>query len=149
MVSVRFAATGLASGNQARPLFALGMDDHEYPAQCIRAQSDKALFTSGVRIFDGESHRITKCLLGVSKADTMLPQVRLGLGWSNSTDMRHYAYSMHTCKSLTDTTSVFSRWLRFTLVQVAPCRVGSLIDAAKRSTPAFDKDSRCCGERSA
>jgi hypothetical protein len=39
MVSVCFAATGLASGNQARPLFALGMDGHEYPAQCIRESS--------------------------------------------------------------------------------------------------------------
>ena len=49
------------------------MDDHKYPAQCIGAQSDKALFSSGIRVFDGESHRIAKCLFRVSEADTVLP----------------------------------------------------------------------------
>ena len=79
MVSVRFAATGFTSGNQARPLFALGMDDHEYPARCISAQSDKAPFSSGIGILDGESHRIAKRLLRVSEADTVFAQVCLGL----------------------------------------------------------------------
>ena len=80
MVFVCLAATGLASGDQARPLFALGVDDHEYPAECIDAEGDKALLTSGVWVFKGESHRITQRLLGMSEADAMFAQVRLGFG---------------------------------------------------------------------
>ena len=71
MVFVRLAATGFASGDQARPLFALGVDDHEYPTECINAGGHKALFTSGVWVFDGEGHGITECLLGMSEADAM------------------------------------------------------------------------------
>ena len=79
-MSVGFAATGLASGNQARPHFALGGDDPKYPARCICTQGDKALFCSGIRIFDGESPRIGKRLLSVSEADAEQAQISPGLG---------------------------------------------------------------------
>jgi hypothetical protein len=46
MVSICLAATGLASGNQARPLFALSMDNDEHSAQGICAHGDEALLTS-------------------------------------------------------------------------------------------------------
>ena len=79
-MSVGFAATGLASGNQARPLFALGGDDPRYPAQRIGAQGDKALSYAGIRIFDGESAGIAKRLLSVSEADAGQAQISPGLG---------------------------------------------------------------------
>lgn len=56
------------------------MHDHEYPTQCITAQRDKTLLPSGVRVFDGESHRITKRLLRVSEADAALAEIRFGFG---------------------------------------------------------------------
>jgi hypothetical protein len=46
MVSICLATTGLASGNQARPLFALSVDNDEYSAQGIRAHGDESLLTS-------------------------------------------------------------------------------------------------------
>ena len=76
MVLVCLAATGLSSGNQARPLVALGVYDHNHPAQRIGSQSDKALLASGIGIFDSKRHRIQKRLLSMRKAHTMLAKVR-------------------------------------------------------------------------
>ena len=81
MVSICFAATGLASGNQARPLFALGVNDHKYSAQRIKAQRDEALLASRIRVFDRKCHRIAKRLLSVSEADAVLAQIGLGFSW--------------------------------------------------------------------
>ena len=76
MVLVCLATTVLASGNQARPLVALGVNDHKHPAQGIHTQSDKSLLTLRIGVFDSEGHRIEKRLLGMSKADPVLAKVR-------------------------------------------------------------------------
>ena len=81
MVSICFATTGLASGNQARPLFALGVNDHKQPAQRIKAQRDEAPLLSRVRVFHRQCHRIAKRLLGVRETDAVLAQIGLGFGW--------------------------------------------------------------------
>ena len=66
----------LASGNQARPLVALGVYDHQHPAQGIDAQNDKPLLALRIGVFDSAGHRIKKHLLGMSKADPVLAKVR-------------------------------------------------------------------------
>jgi hypothetical protein len=75
MVSVCLAWTGLASGNDARPLFALGVNDDQNPTQSIHSQGDEALFTRRVWVFDRERHRVAKRLFGVAKTDAVLPEV--------------------------------------------------------------------------
>jgi hypothetical protein len=81
MVSVCLATTGFASGNQARPLSALSVYDHQHSTQRIDSHSDQALFTLGVGVFDGECHRIPQRLLSVREADAVLAKVRSCLGW--------------------------------------------------------------------
>jgi hypothetical protein len=81
MVSVCLAATGLTSGNDARPLAALGVDDHKNPAKSIHPQGHETPFIAKVRVFDRERHRVAQRLLGVGKTDAMLPKTGSGLGW--------------------------------------------------------------------
>src|SRR6266568_87176 len=81
MVSICLAATGLASGNEARPLSALSMNHHKHSARGIHSKGDEALLTHGIRVLDRVRHRIAKCLLGVREADPVFSQVGLCLGW--------------------------------------------------------------------
>src|SRR5438445_9581980 len=75
------AATGLASGNHARPLFALDVNDDQHAPQSIHTQCHETLFSLGVRIFDRECHRIAKYLFCVRETDAMLAKVGPGFGW--------------------------------------------------------------------
>src|SRR6476620_11866436 len=72
------AATGLASGNHARPLFALSVNNYKHSSQGIHTQTYEALFTLGVWVFDRERHRIAKCLFRMGKTDPVFPKVGSG-----------------------------------------------------------------------
>jgi hypothetical protein len=79
MVLNCFAATGLASGNQARPLSTLCVNHDENATEGIHSQRHETSLTFGIRVFDRESQRIAKRLFSVCKADTMLPKIAPGL----------------------------------------------------------------------
>ncbi len=75
MVSICLATTGLASGNDARPLSTLSVNDHKHSPQSIHSQGDEALLAAGVRVFDRQRHGIAKRLFSVGETDTVLAQI--------------------------------------------------------------------------
>ena len=81
MVSICLAATGLASGNESRPLSALSVNHHKHPAQRINSQRDEPLLAQGIWVFDRVCHRIAKRLLGMRETNPVFSQVGLCLGW--------------------------------------------------------------------
>ena len=56
------------------------VDDDKHPAKSVHPNSDEALFSFGVRIFNRDSKWITKRLLRMSEADLVLAKVDSRLG---------------------------------------------------------------------
>ena len=81
MVLVCLATTGFTSGNQARPLSALSVDDHKHSTQSIYSQSDEALLILGVGVFDLNAIGSRSACSACAKADAVLPQVGSRFGW--------------------------------------------------------------------
>ncbi len=77
MVSICLAATGLASGSQTHPLFALSVNEHQHPTQCVHSQSACSACAKPTPCF----RRFVLALVG-----------------SNSAGIQNYAYAMHICK---------------------------------------------------
>jgi hypothetical protein len=75
MVISRFVFAGLASGNDARPLVALRVTNHQDSAQAVHAKGDKSLFAYRVWIFDRHGEGIPQSLLSMGKADAVLGEV--------------------------------------------------------------------------
>jgi hypothetical protein len=69
------------------------VDNHQNPAQRIHTQRDEALLALGIRILDGESHRIAQRLLGMCEADLVLLEIGLRLGWI---ELDAHCHIMHT-----------------------------------------------------
>jgi hypothetical protein len=83
MVSVCLATTGPASGNQARPLSAMGVDDHQHSPQGICTQSDEALFALRIGILEcifNAIYKVTTVRLKVEQIQLVSDVGRIDLG---------------------------------------------------------------------
>jgi hypothetical protein len=74
-----------------------GVDHYDEAAAVIRPYRDEALLTDGPGVLDRHGSRVVEHCLRVREADTMLAEVRVGLGWIPS-DIHGslYAYGVHT-----------------------------------------------------
>lgn len=70
---------GAASGDDPRPIVPDGVDEDEYPAECVCPDGHEPLFIRLV-VYDGNGHGIVKHGFGVREVNTMLPQIALALG---------------------------------------------------------------------
>ena len=80
VATVRGFAPEICAPGAALRSIALIMDYHKDPTKSICTRCYKMLLGSGTRVFNGESHRVSKHLFGVSEADPMLAQVGPCLG---------------------------------------------------------------------
>ena len=89
---LRFATRCFSSGNDTRPLSALGLHNHQHAPQGVHAQRDETLLAGCIGVFDCEGIFIAKRLLGMCKAHTMLSKVAACL---DRIELKLHSFIMH------------------------------------------------------